>query len=236
MWSRHKPVALCCHSNDDFILTDSLQWITTWRRLSWGHTWSRPTLKSFRTQVECYRCFISLNRFMWSEGCCCCFHGDSSQTLRSTCGVDQTNLGIRALASSAASGHRFAKLASSNLWSFFCRRRLNGSRGGEPSEPARRVRQAPGRAVPANGRDGLSVLEAAEPSRVVERLHEDLGQLLLILRALVLLLPVLQQHVDLRVQQRLRVLKLWRRESSVNMNNTTHICTPGLTHGSLDVA
>lgn len=39
-------------------------------------------------------------------------------------GSVQTHLGVRALASSAASGHRFAKLASSNLWSFFCRRRL----------------------------------------------------------------------------------------------------------------
>lgn len=39
-------------------------------------------------------------------------------------GVKLTDLGIRALASSAASGHKFAKLANSNLWSFFCRRRL----------------------------------------------------------------------------------------------------------------
>lgn len=29
------------------------------------------------------------------------------------------NLGIKALASSAVSGHEFAKQASSNLWSFF---------------------------------------------------------------------------------------------------------------------
>lgn len=62
--------------------------------------------------------------------------------------------------------------------------------------------------VPAHGSDGLAVLEAAEPGRVVERLHEDLGQLLLVLGALVLLLAVLQQHVDLGVQQRLRVLEL----------------------------
>jgi len=35
-----------------------------------------------------------------------------------------TNLGMRALASSAASGHRLAKLANSNLWSFFCKSKL----------------------------------------------------------------------------------------------------------------
>lgn len=34
------------------------------------------------------------------------------------------HLGMSALASSAASGHRLAKLASSNLWSFFCRSKL----------------------------------------------------------------------------------------------------------------
>lgn len=61
---------------------------------------------------------------------------------------------------------------------------------------------------PAYGSDGLSVLEAAEAGCVVEGLHEDLGQLLLVLSALVLLLPVFQQHVDLRVQQRLCILKL----------------------------
>lgn len=44
----------------------------------------------------------------------------------SGCNVGSTDLGIRALASSAASGHRFAKLANSNLWSFFCSRRLGG--------------------------------------------------------------------------------------------------------------
>lgn len=61
---------------------------------------------------------------------------------------------------------------------------------------------------PADGRDGLPVLEAAEAGRVVEGLHEDLRQLLLVLGALVLLLPMFQQHVDFRVQERLGVLKL----------------------------
>lgn len=41
---------------------------------------------------------------------------------------DHTDLGIRALASSADSGHRLAKLANSNLWSFFCSRRLEHKR------------------------------------------------------------------------------------------------------------
>lgn len=61
---------------------------------------------------------------------------------------------------------------------------------------------------PAHGSDGLPVLEAAEAGRVVEGLHEDLGEFLLVLGALVLLLPVFQQHVHLRVQQRFCVLKL----------------------------
>lgn len=118
-----------------------------------------------------------------------------------------THLGIRALASSAASGHRLAKLASSNLWSFFCRRRLGHTRPGQ--NQADRTGSEPGAAgLPAHSGDGLPVLEAAEPGRVVEGLHEDLWQLLLVLGALVLLLPVFQQHVDLRVQQGLCALKL----------------------------
>lgn len=38
--------------------------------------------------------------------------------------TNKSDLGISALASSAASGHRLARLASSNLWSFFCRSKL----------------------------------------------------------------------------------------------------------------
>lgn len=52
---------------------------------------------------------------------------------------------------------------------------------------------------PADTGDGLPVLEAAEAGCVVQGLHEDLGELLLILCTLVLLLAVLQEHVDFGV-------------------------------------
>ena len=45
--------------------------------------------------------------------------------------------------------------------------------------------------------NSLPVPELGESLSVVECLHEDLAQLLLVLRLLVLLLPVLQQHVHL---------------------------------------
>ena len=49
----------------------------------------------------------------------------------------------------------------------------------------------------ANAGNGLPVAELGKPLGVVERLHEDLAQLLLILGLLVLLLPMLKQHVHL---------------------------------------
>ena len=54
------------------------------------------------------------------------------------------------------------------------------------------------RREPSDCSDGLSVLELAESVGVVERFHEDLRQLLLVLGVLVLLLPAnnsTQQHV-----------------------------------------
>ena len=61
---------------------------------------------------------------------------------------------------------------------------------------------------PADTSDGLSVLEAAKASGVVECFHEHFRQLLFVLCALVLLFTMFQQHVNLRVQQRLCTLKL----------------------------
>lgn len=76
---------------------------------------------------------------------------------------------------------------------------VSGVRGqrSDPDQTTEISRQVKRGSVPAHGGDGLSVLEAAESSCVVQGLHENLGQLLLVLGALVLLLPVLQQHVDL---------------------------------------
>lgn len=61
----------------------------------------------------------------------------------------------------------------------------------------------------ADAGDGFFVLELAEVLGVVVSLQENLGKLLLFLRRLVLLLAMLQQHVNLADQQSFRVLKLW---------------------------
>ena len=58
-------------------------------------------------------------------------------------------------------------------------------------------------APPAQTCDGLSVSELGELLGVVECLHEYLGQLLFVLGLLVLLLPVLEQHVNLRDEESL---------------------------------
>jgi hypothetical protein len=59
-----------------------------------------------------------------------------------------------------------------------------------------------------NRRDRFLILELPEPVRVGERLHEHVRELLFVFRRLVLRLPVLQQHVDLRYEQSLGVLEL----------------------------
>merc|ERR1719341_487969 len=55
--------------------------------------------------------------------------------------------------------------------------------------------------------DSLSVSKLCKSLGVVESLHEDFRELLLILSLLILLLPVLQQHVHLRNQQSLSIFK-----------------------------
>lgn len=61
---------------------------------------------------------------------------------------------------------------------------------------------------PADGSNGLSVLELAKSLGVVECLHKDFRKFLLVFGALILQFAMIQQHVHFRNQQCLCILEL----------------------------
>lgn len=61
--------------------------------------------------------------------------------------------------------------------------------------------------VLSDRRYGLFVFELAESVGIRQGFHENIRELLLVFRRLVLGLPMLQQHVDLGNQQGFRVFK-----------------------------